>query len=62
MHGYLVGQLVRAKGRFVGRTGKKLYMVVRLLPAPAHDMPCYCVRSVPDGVEWIAAQDEIELA
>jgi len=57
---YLVGQIVRAKGQFPGRAGKKLYQIVRLLPVADHELPRYCVRSVQDGVEWTAAQDGLE--
>jgi hypothetical protein len=59
---YLVGQMVRIKGHFPGRTGKKLYQIVRLLPPTDDNLPWYCVRSVQDGVEWVAVQDGLEPA
>jgi len=61
-YGYLVGQIVRARGQFSGRAGKRLYQIVRLLPPTDRELPHYCVRSVLDGVEWVTAQDGIEPA
>jgi hypothetical protein len=61
-YSYLVGQIVRARGQFPGRSGKRLYQVVRLLPPADSGPPRYCIRSVLDGVEWVTAQDGIEPA
>jgi len=58
--GFLVGQMVRTKGKFPGRAGKKLYKIVRLLPPSDDNLPRYSVRSVQDGVEWVAAQEALE--
>jgi hypothetical protein len=58
---FVVGQAVRAKSRFPGRIGAKRYRILRLLP-PDQQMPSYRVRSIPEGVEWVVAQDRIEPA
>ena len=54
-----VGQAVRAKSRLSGRIGTSLYRIVQLLPPADREMPLYRVRSIPDGVEWVVAQDRI---
>jgi hypothetical protein len=39
-----------------------MYQIVRLLPPTAgDDVPRYRVRSVPDGVEWVVAQDRLRV-
>lgn len=59
---YLVGQIVRAKSRLRDRPRVALYQVTRLLPSELDATPCYQVRSLQDGVEWVIAQDRLEPA
>jgi hypothetical protein len=60
-HAFSIGQVVRARGRVWDRPRVAVYMVTRLLPrARGLDFACYQVRSIPDGVEWIVAEDGIE--
>jgi hypothetical protein len=59
---YFVGQMVRTAGRFPSQSGARMYQIVRLLPPTAgDDVPRYRVRSVPDGVEWVVAQDRLKV-
>jgi hypothetical protein len=62
-HAFSIGQVVRARGRVWDRPRVAVYMVIRLLPrAGAVDSGAYYqVRSIPNGVEWIVAEDRIEL-
>ena len=57
---FVVGQAVRARGRFPGRTGVKIFRVAFLLPVAGDEVPRYRVRSVSDSVEWTVDQDCIE--
>ena len=59
---YRVGQIVRAKSMIRERPQVILYQITRLLPPEADEIPCYRVRNVSDGVEWVVAQNRIEPA
>jgi len=59
-YAFSVGEIVRAKSSFQGRTCAERYQVVCLLPPTDGELPCYQIRSVRDGVEWVVAQDRIE--
>ncbi len=56
---FILGQAVQGKSGLSGRIGTSVYRIVQLLPPADHVMPLYRVRGVPDGVEWIVAEDRI---
>jgi hypothetical protein len=58
-HMFNVGQAVRARSHLSGQVGTSVYRIVQLLPPSIHQVPLCRVKSIPDGVEWVVAQDRI---
>ncbi len=58
-HKFKIGQLVRMKGLFRGRTGYGMYEVIRLMPPDNDGVPCYRIKD-STGHERAVREIEIE--